>query len=230
MFAQRFGGKWTLSLGVLVAAVCNAALPKAIEYGVWSRNSLTGVHRKEINKCVFRRILCVDYIAHSNGSSWRCGLSSSDRIPCRLDSRKGAQCTRIDCIQWWTSKRMSITENRDKPDLSFFFRLEPFYQSTCLDWYSLISHGQLFFIFGVRFRWFGLLHSYDLEMLNSFSLHWIEYVHFIFSRCYVIVIQLHIRSFRKKNVIISKLKLVIWNGTIIYLRHHGNTFWRVCQL
>lgn len=33
MIAEKYGGKWTLSLGVLVVAVCTAITPLAVGYG-----------------------------------------------------------------------------------------------------------------------------------------------------------------------------------------------------
>lgn len=34
MLAQRFGGKWTLGLGILIITISNAATPQALEYGL----------------------------------------------------------------------------------------------------------------------------------------------------------------------------------------------------
>lgn len=33
LISEKFGGKWTCSLGVLFMAILNAATPKAVEYG-----------------------------------------------------------------------------------------------------------------------------------------------------------------------------------------------------
>lgn len=33
ILAEKYGGKWTLSLGVLIIIICNAIIPQALEYG-----------------------------------------------------------------------------------------------------------------------------------------------------------------------------------------------------
>lgn len=35
LLAQKFGGKWTLGLGVLATTICNAAIPIGVKYGEW---------------------------------------------------------------------------------------------------------------------------------------------------------------------------------------------------
>lgn len=37
LVAQKFGGKWVLSMGVFATAMCNAAIPIGVEYGELAR-------------------------------------------------------------------------------------------------------------------------------------------------------------------------------------------------
>lgn len=67
--AQKFGGKWTLSLGILIMSICNALIPKAVDYGMFDKYPLS--FRNSIKQIVFisRWILWIGFIAHYNGFS-----------------------------------------------------------------------------------------------------------------------------------------------------------------
>lgn len=53
--------------------------------------------KSEINNCVFRWILCIDFVTNLDGFSWWRQLSSSYCISCRVDTRKRTIGSRINC-------------------------------------------------------------------------------------------------------------------------------------
>lgn len=242
LLAERFGGKWTLSLGILIIAVCTIATPLTLQFGSYAWPSFliifhywfydfSNVLLLKGENIAMNLLIALRIIMGLAGGTTLPSLNVliAAWIPENERSKLGgfvlggtqvynflklwSKNVFVNSSQYFTAGQCSII-------LHIWTIAVALAMASCILFLEFDCNHLVYSVCKCVHRW-NLLWSKGKSSKNVLN--------FFFRLWYVTTIQLPIHSFRRKNEIIWTLKWDKLNGIKIYRLHHGNRCWQVFQ-